>query len=395
MAKHILLACELGTGIRSLDRLLPIGRGLAAANHRVSVALRDPAIAHALPDCAGWSTTVAPTWRVPPPPGFVAVSFADVLLQCGYATPEALRGLISAWRRSFETLQPDLLIADFAPTAVLAARLTGLDAIVVGNGYTLPPAEEPLPSMRPWEDNLARQVRESDARALAVIGPTLLGMGGAPLTRLADMFGDADSRFLCTFAELDHYASRGEADYFGEVFDESAGAAPIFPPGAGGRVFVRIDGRHPALGALIAALHRLGLPSIVEATHMSDGLAQAASRTHVRVVANQLHGAAALAACDIVACQDIATAAPALLAGRPLLMLPWPVEQTMTLHRVASQGLGHGIPPTATAEDAEAALRRLLDDAPCRMRAANFARSYSGYAPSIATDAIIEACLER
>ena len=117
--KRVLLACELGTGPRALDRLLPLATGLAAAGHSITLALRDPRISAGFAESDGWATVVAPAWRAAPPPGFLATGFADILLQCGYATPEALRGLLAGWRQLFTTAQPDLLIADFSPTAML------------------------------------------------------------------------------------------------------------------------------------------------------------------------------------------------------------------------------------------------------------------------------------
>jgi hypothetical protein len=65
----------------------------------------------------------------------------------------------------------------------------------------------------------------------------------------------------------------------------------------------------------------------------------------------------------------------------------------MTLHRVAQQGLGHGVAPDSDAAALDGALRRLVDDRACRRRAANFARAYDGYQPSAAIDAVAD-CLD-
>ena len=78
------------------------------------------------------------------------------------------------------------------------------------------------------------------------------------------------------------------------------------------------------------------------------------------------------------------------LAGKPVLMLPVFVEQMMTLHRVATQGLGHGIDPASDVAAIDAAVRRLADDAACRLRAVNFARAYDRYRPQIAIDAVAD-----
>jgi len=80
----------------------------------------------------------------------------------------------------------------------------------------------------------------------------------------------------------------------------------------------------------------------------------------------------------------------AIIAPKAGKRLPVFVEQMMTLHRVASQGMGHGLSPDSDAAALDAALRRLVDDSVCRQHAANFGRSYNGYTPDIALDAVVE-----
>ena len=63
---------------------------------------------------------------------------------------------------------------------------------------------------------------------------------------------------------------------------------------------------------------------------MTPELAAELSGPTIRVVTEPVNRDAMLAHCDIVACQGSGVVAPALLAGRPVLMLPNPVEQMMT-----------------------------------------------------------------
>lgn len=391
--RHILFACELGNGLRQADRIRPVAAGLVAAGHRVSVALPEDAPAAELIGIAGYPVVTAPVWRADPPPGFLAVNFADVLLQTGYATPEALEGLLRGWLDLFQVEAPDLVIADFAPTAMLACRVAGLPCVGMGDGYGLPPLTSPLPRMRPWAEIPASALVEADGRVVAAINPTLRALGARPIARLPDLFA-ARATWLCCFPELDHYEGRGQAEYFGEVPPPSTGFAVEWPAGTAERVLVMMDSRHRPFRPLLRSLARLGLPTVVQAWGMTPALANELSGPLIRVVTEPLNRDAMLADCDIVACQSSAVVAPALLAARPVLMLPNPVEQMMTLHRVARQGLGHGVPPEADEQAAGAAVRRLLDDRATRERAANFARSYSGYTAAMATDAMIEDALD-
>jgi len=375
---RILLAAEF-----TRDERVPVlADALTEAGHSVTLAVRDP---------LAWqprASVQAPAWRAEPPPGFLASTYADILLHAGYATLEALHGLLTGWLDLFARTQPDLLLADFAPTAMLASRIAGLAVAVSGDGYSLPPPTEPLPAMRRWANQPSGPAVDTEGRVLAVANSELSRLGGHPLPALADLFRDAEA-FLCTVAELDHYPDRGAADYFGPIYAAGTGDSPEWSPGSAERCFARIDGRRPLLAPLIAALDTLGLPAIVQADRISPSLAASLSRPRVLVVAETVDRDAALASCDFVACEHSAMVAPALLAARPVLMLPRHVEQLMTLHRIAPQGLGHGVPADADAAGVDAALRRLLDDAACRQRVAGFARSYQGYQPVMAADAVV------
>jgi hypothetical protein len=171
--KHVIFACELGNGLRQADRILPIAAGLVAAGHRVSVAMPEGAPAASLIAAAGHPVLTGPSWRAEPPPGFLAANFADVLLQTGFATPEALAGLLDGWLALYRAEAPALVIADFAPTAMLACRVAEVRFGALGDGYGLPPATAPLPTMRPWAElpagTLAATLAETDGRVIAVI----------------------------------------------------------------------------------------------------------------------------------------------------------------------------------------------------------------------------------
>ena len=393
MAKRILFACELGNAVRQAEQIVPLAAGLIAAGHQVCVAVPPDVAAVPILRAAGLTLLDAPAWRAEPPPGFLASTYADVLLVTGYATQDSLWGLLRGWADVLSTAAPDLVFAGLAPTAMLASRIAGLPVAAIGDGYAMPPPTEPLPSMRPWAAVPEDYFLSAEGRVLPVINACLRAEGAEPLLSLADLF-TTEVNYLCTFPELDHYEDRGDADYCGPIFGPSTGAPFDWPPGTAERVFVAVDGRHRPFRSLLNALVALGLPTVVQAAGISVEQAAALERPGLRVYAAPLDRAAALADCDIVACQDIGMVGPALLASRPVLLLPDPIEQMMVLHRLVRQGLGHGIPPDANADAAGAAVRRLLDDTGTRRRVANFARSYHGYSSALATDAIIEDCLD-
>jgi UDP:flavonoid glycosyltransferase YjiC (YdhE family) len=382
-SKRVLLAAELPRGAATVRRLLPIAASLTRRGHDVTLALPDE-----FPSIPGFTIRPMPAWKTPPPPGFVAVNYSDVLQVSGYATPAALAEVLDPWRALIEQVQPDLAVTDFAPSAMLAARIAKVRQAAVGDGYSLPPLARPMPLLRPWADTPPGDAADADGRVLAVIEASLMGFGLPGLRSMRDLFRDVP-RFLSAFPELDHYPDRGEAKYFGEVLAARAGPVPDWPAGDGERVFVDLHPRHPAVGPLIDVLDRLGLPSLVQGGAMTDALAERIAKPGV-TVATCRNLPPVLDACNIVVCQGGEVAVQALLRGKPLLMLPVFVEEMMTLHRVATQGMGHGISPDADAPAIDAALRRLVDDSACRTRAAAFARSYEGFDPAEVVEAIAD-----
>jgi UDP:flavonoid glycosyltransferase YjiC (YdhE family) len=384
--KHILLAAELSRGTGTINRLLPLAAALAGRGHDITLAL-PPSISTSVA-AAGIRVKEAPVWALPPPPGFLAVTYADLLQLSGYATPGSLNGLLDAWQPILEQTAPDLLIADFAPTAMLAARIGKVKQAALGDGYSLPPLVRPLPLLRPWAEIAPGAAADTEGRVLAVIDACLTGRGARGLRALRDLFRDGPN-FLCTFRELDHYPTRPDGSWYGEVFMATGGETVPWPQAPGERIYIDLDARHPAIGPLVAVLGRLGLPAQVRGSGMSEAQAEQITRPSVKVDTGGNRHALAQAA-DIVVCQGADVAIPALLNGKPLLMLPVFVEQMMTLHRVASQGMGHGLSPDSDEAAVDAALRRLVDDHVCRQHAANFGRTYDGYRPGIAVEAVAD-----
>jgi UDP:flavonoid glycosyltransferase YjiC (YdhE family) len=384
--KRVLLAAEFLRGGATLVRLLPLAEALAARGHDIVLAV--PAELKDTVSATRFPLFDAPRWAVPPPPGFVAVSYADVLMHGGYAAPDALRGLMNGWRDVLEQAAPDLLVADFAPTAMLAARVAGIAMTAIGDGFSLPPSIAPMPNMRPWADVAPDAPASVEGRVLAVINARLGALRTRELRDLRDLFS-AVPGFLCTFPELDHYLTRPDGAWYGQVFSPSDGVPAVWPDGTGERVYIDLDPRHPALSVIVEALDRLGLPTLVQGAGLTTRQADALERRAVRV-ATDANRSLLLSGCDIVVCQSLEVAGPALLAGKPLLMLPVFVEQMMILHRVAQQGLGHGIAPGSDVAALDAALRRLIDDRACRLRALNFSRIYDGYQPGVAIDAVAD-----
>lgn len=93
-------------------------------------------------------------------------NYASVLAAAGWLDPAGLAALVCAWRTWLDLLQPDLLIADHAHTALLAARGRGLPVWAVGNSFELPPPGAHFPEMAWWDPAAEARCADDDARLL-------------------------------------------------------------------------------------------------------------------------------------------------------------------------------------------------------------------------------------
>ena len=123
---HFYLCWELGAGLGHAARLKSIALPLRARGHRVSFVLRDLVQPRRLLQGCGGDMLQAPVWlhRTAGLPQ-VQASLAEILLAVGYLNADALGGLCEGWRGLFRQGRPDLVIAGYAPTRLLAGRGLG------------------------------------------------------------------------------------------------------------------------------------------------------------------------------------------------------------------------------------------------------------------------------
>ncbi len=198
----ILMGWELGEGLGHVQRLLRVGRALAADGHQPVFVLCNVAEPWPLLQHDRFPVLPAPYWeyraRHDGQP-FVAASLADVLAVRGWGTPATLLPLLEAWQRLLEYVQPRLIVTDYAPTLCLAAY-QAVPVVQVGNWFPLPPADAPTfpllvtgqPPVVPQEE-LLRVVQEVQRRRQRPV----------PLS-LTSIFAGG-GRFPTFFPELDPY----------------------------------------------------------------------------------------------------------------------------------------------------------------------------------------------
>jgi UDP:flavonoid glycosyltransferase YjiC (YdhE family) len=389
---NIVFCWELGAALGHAGRLKALAQPLRARGHAISFVLRDLVHTRRL-----LADVDIPVYQAPLclhrvaglPPG--ESSQADLLLACGWLDADAMAGLVDGWRHLLRALGAHLVVGDYAPAALLAARSLGIASSAVGPGFQIPPADRPLPPLRDWEAVPQSRMAATEARVLATANAVLARHGAAPYAYAADLLR-GDLPLLCTWPELDPWG-RGENDarWFGPTIAGPGTHPPAWPDGAGPRVFAYLRGPHPEHGAMLAALARAGCRTLCYLPEVAAGVAPPFTHPLVAWADAPVALGAALPASAFAICHaGESTVSQALLAGVPVLTLPRTAEAFLTARRARQLGVGININEMARPLDWDGIVRRMLDDEDQRVAARAFALRHAGFDADRQAQAVAE-----
>lgn len=389
---NLLVAWELGGGLGHAGRLVPLARALQQRGHTPTLCLRD--LVQTAPLTRGLPTLQAPVWLhramgVPEP----AASLAEILLAWGYLQADALDALVRGWLATLHASGAQAMVADYAPTALLAARIAGLPALNVAMSFVLPPDAAPMPPYRDWEPQPTGRIARSEAQVLANVNEVLRRHGRAPLERLAQLLR-ADDAVLCAWPEMDAYERAGAdaAAYLGPNFSAGGGEAPQWPDGDGPRVFAYLKSGHPDHAAVLKALDARGCRVLCYLPEVCAGMPVPLRSPRVRFASGPVDLRAALAEADLLVNHaGEGTIAQGLLAGVPQLLLPMQSEQFLMARQVERR-TGAAINAAALRRplDYGAVVRRLLDEPAWRANARAASERHRGFSPEAQVAALVE-----
>ena len=375
---RILLTWELGQGLGHLMNLRPLVMELAARRHRLFLATRDLSQVERV--FAGHEFTLLPApWncrrvrKIEP-----AVTYADLLFNVGFGDRMALKSHIQAWQSLFAFVQPELMICDHSPTALLAARFSRFPVATAGSGFLCPIDESPLRPLRDVPADQRQAAYEREHRLLGDINLILEAQSLPPIERVTQLYHtNRIKNFLLTFPELDHFAGRPHGDYRG-----------AWPFGLAGDPFERKDrGPHifaylkpfPTLKDLLASL----AVSSFSVTAYIDGWSEAEvsrfASNRLTFVSGPIDMRQAAERCDAALINaNHGTCLAMLLSGKPLVQLPIFLEQAI----LAAVTDRLGVSVTASLNDVPGILRAVdlaITDHRFRLAASVFANRYQGY----------------
>ncbi len=374
----VLFAWELGAGMGHLSPHEPLLRHLCQLGHEVVVVAQNVVKARrAFRDLSLVTLQCPMNLEKPDPVYRPTPSMAHVLHNSGFSRAESLKARIQSWQELLELIRPDLVVGDYYPTLQLALLDREIGQVVLGNGFTLPPAIKPLPDFSVFQGRKFPKFPQGEEQTLGVINQALQSLRLPLLTSLSELWHKRGLCLLKTLEELDHYGDRNDGIYLG-VPPSPRGKKPHWPTRGERRIFAYLK-PDQLVGDLLAGLQRTNCQVIIAGDGLSSSLENQFSSPSLRFEREAVDLYETLESADLVVNNaNHGSSAHSLLEGVPLVMVPQQLEQRLFSSRLQSQGLA--LEMTGTSEKyLDSLLNKGLESAELRQNVHSFQQKYRDF----------------
>lgn len=339
----VLLANELGGGIGHTKRLYDLACILKNHGHKCRLYLSDlSALQYITANKSTFPFFQSPKYTTPPElrirmigrkPPPKAGRMSDLLALHGFGKPEILKAVLECWHNTLQTFKPDLVITDFAPGLLLAAR-GSVPSINVGNGFTIPPSFKG--SFPAWDPSVIPWMREADL--LQSINKALSDCSLTPLPYLSDLI-KADASMIMSYPLFDPF------QYFRPK--ESAYYDPLQTPAEKSKRsqgwFAYLSLETPYIEDLFFGLVHSGLPGQCFIPLITDSLKDYLEDHDIRVWQTLPPVQAYAHANFIISNGGLGVTQFAFAAGIPQMLMPRDFEKEFYTARILQHGGGYRV----------------------------------------------------
>lgn len=281
-------------------------------------------------------------------------TWGEFMGDIGFRDPTFLATQIGWWRETMRTRRISLVVADYAPCALLAARSWGIPCVGIGTGYGLPPPSlKQFPILLPEYETKLYDEREMVDAVNQAGGP----LGVPHIEHLPQVY-QCDEQLHRSFPMLDPYWEHRTAAPVPPVADFAKSVAQD-----GDEVFIYFSTTERDCAPLMDAIAALDTPARMFMPNIDDALAA------------RLSAAGVIIERQPVAVDDIARRTRLLLnggqhgiislglaAGLPQVCFPQHLEQLYSARQVEGANAGVTMGRTATTADILAAVNAAYHD---------------------------------
>lgn len=389
---RFLIPWEIGAGFGHLVPILTIGHALKTRGHQVQVAARHFEKSRTFLEPHGIDVLPAPCLNPPQKPFPLSQNYGENLLRNGYWHSESLIEHLQSWLKLLKESDPDYVLCDHSPTALLAARHLNIPRAAYGVGFLVPPRTNPMPPLQPWLNLPIEYYIASEQRFLNCVNPVLNTIGATPLNCVADIFENTTT-FLTIPAECDHYSPRLDEVYLGPLPYTGPDSHPQWPPGDGPRVFVYLSGYSRHLNSLFKALKDLGCSVLAYVRDTTHDQLEELETPKIRIIRELADLRQLAESCDAaVTYGGYGTLIELLRAAVPTLVLPLELEHTLQAYRLAERGLVYHVNFFNPTPDLTARIKQLLEGKNSLTNLEDFSRRCQAHNPQQVIDTIVTRC---
>jgi rhamnosyltransferase subunit B len=384
MNSKILLAWEMGAGLSHATRLLVVAKALKAVGWTPIVAARDVSRLADQYRAENISVVQAPLHKsqVPPDQVFRARSFADIVAACGFQRLEALWPVIVAWDSLLDLIQPAAVVADYCPILPLAC-LGRTVLVTIGDGFVVPPGH--LPTMPQLQRTGTEMALEEVSLAHACEVQRRRGIRCLPTSLPKLIAGDAS--VVCTFPELDVYGRYRQFPATGPL----ASHLTHVPPPAKPSLFAYLAADFPKTRKLLRAISDSGVQAAAYVRDAPDNLKNALTARGLSIYDEPPPPERAFAESTLIIHHGgIGTIEACLMLGRPQLLLPRHLEQSLNASLTRSLGVSDTLGSEFTLAQAADQIREICCSPEWTNRAGEMALSMQQRKPGHSLECIVE-----
>jgi len=397
---HVVFAWELGSGYGHVAGFRPLVKAFLQQGYRVSVVsryLHTTKLVLGDLDCAIFQ---APLFSDKSQGSRKTFTYPDILLGFGYHSLASLTQTLEPWCNLIRLLDPNLVVIDHGPTALLACRCEDTKYTTLGTGFLIPPNISPSPVYVGMQGTNGIEQEESERLVLNTINEALISKGKAKLKRFCDLFYPKE-HLLATLPELDHYPTRTDSHYFGPRFDISMGMVttwPKTPDVSAPKVFAYVKEKSVGFTALHQALLSLPFPVIMHIPDASEGVIERSKHAKNLILHTSpvsivhIQQEAGLIICN----GGHGVVSSSLIAGVRLLLLPNQLEQNILTLRLTEQRLAMALTKEvrskATPEQYFQVISASLTNNILEKNVRMFKEKYKGFSPLTQLEQFINIC---
>ena len=382
---RILFTWELGGGLGHLVRYKGLIASLVQDGHQIHYIARNAEkVGFVNPQPEIQVAELSPAFT-PRPQQIIEprlASYSTLLFNCGFSDVDSLAARLQRWVVTIKAIRPDCIVADHSPTALLANRVLGIPLIIAGNGFTLPPANQPMPLFQPEKSENPAINLDFENRLCGILNASIrkIGSNTPDLASPSELL-TVDQSWLMTFKEFDCYELRAGGTYLGTYPNDAFGENFDWPVATGPKVFAYLGSAKglEALGQWVTdqdASLCLVMPKlndkcrqIIQKSFPTKNIYLSEKPVSFSKIANE----ATLG----ISNGNANTVANLALAGLPQLAIPLSMENYMEARQTVRARCGLMLPGPDFSK-LGAKLSELVDNAIYRQAARNFNLKYAG-----------------